>query len=343
MIDDLKKFIVEAEQKIAQAESREELENLRVELLGRKSFLSSVSARMRDLPSESRAEVGKLLNEARKRCEHLIGEKESATQTEASKESVDLTVSLEHVPCGSIHPVSAMIEKICAVFQELRFDIYEGNEVEDEFHNFEALNIAKDHPSREDFDTFFLRAQEGAGGKWLLRSHTSPAQIHVMQKNKPPFAFVVPGKVYRPDAVDASHSYVFHQVEGFAVDTHLNFSHLKGVLYHFARRLFGKDCSLRFRPSFFPFTEPSAEVDVSCFICGGKGCSLCSQKGWLEVLGCGMIHPHVLASCDIDSRKYQGFAFGMGVERLTLLRLGINDIRLLFENDERFLKQFYEV
>lgn len=337
MIDDLRKFIVEAEQRITQTESREDLEKLRVELLGRKSFLSSVSAQMRDLPPESRAEVGKLLNEARKRCEQLFAEKESAAHTETPKEAADLTASLERVPCGSIHPVSAMIENICAVFKELRFDVYEGNEIEDEFHNFESLNIAKDHPSREDFDTFFLQVPEGAGGKWLLRSHTSPAQIHVMQKNKPPFAFVVPGKVYRPDAVDASHSYVFHQVEGFAVGTDLNFAHLKGVLYHFARRIFGKNCALRFRPSFFPFTEPSIEVDVRAV---GADVPEKLRDKWIELGGAGMIHPQVLENCGLDSKKYRGWAFGPGLDRIAMLKWAIDDVRLMHSADLRFVNQF---
>lgn len=341
MHERLSEYIRKTEERIGNASS-EEIEPLRVEILGRKSFLSEVSAQMRTLPAEQRGPVGKLLNEAKQRFSQLLDSKAAGKKT-ADASQPDLTVSLERVASGSMHPVSSMLEKICSVFTELRFGIYEGQEVEDEFHNFEALNIATDHPSREDFDTFYLKLKESKGGKRLLRSHTSPSQIHVMQKHRPPFAFIVPGKVYRPDAVDASHSYVFHQVEGFAVGRDINFSHLKGVLYHFAQRLFGDDCALRFRPSFFPFTEPSAEVDVSCFVCKGKGCPLCSRKGWLEVLGCGMIHPHVLTSCSIDPRHYQGFAFGMGVERLTLLKLGINDIRLLFENDERFLRQFYEV
>jgi len=343
MKERLIKFTQEAQKRIALAGGSEDLEQLRIELLGRKSFLSEVSSAMRALSGQERAEVGKLLNDAKRTIADLLAKKQENAGASAGGSSFDPTIPFPVQPNGSIHPVSAMIASICAVFKELRFMIYEGNEIEDEYHNFEALNIAKDHPSREDFDTFFLQLPEGPRGKYLLRSHTSPSQIRVMQKHKPPFAFIVPGKVYRPDAVDASHSYVFHQIEGFAVDTAINFSHLKGILYHFAQKTFGSDVALRFRPSFFPFTEPSAEVDISCIVCKGKGCSLCSRKGWLEVLGCGMIHPHVLSSCNVDPTRYQGFAFGMGVERIALLKLGIPDIRLLFENDERFLKQFYEI
>lgn len=343
MTEALKKFLREAEQKIRAVVSEEELEKLKSELLGRKSFLAEIAAGMKSLPAESRAEVGRLLNEAKHTLTALIEGKKSGNTGAVKKDAVDITLSLPGQLPGSIHPISSMIARICGVFKELRFSIYEGNEVEDECHNFEALNIPKDHPSRDDFDTFFLNVKEGSGGKFLLRSHTSPSQIRLMQKSSPPFAYLVPGKVYRPDAVDASHSYVFHQIEGFAVDKTINFSHLKGVLYHFARKVFGDDVRLRFRPHFFPFTEPSAEVDVSCFICGGKGCSVCSRKGWLEILGCGMIHPNVLNYSGIDPGEFQGFAFGMGVERITMLKLGIDDIRLFFENDIRFLRQLYEI
>ncbi len=343
MREELKKFLSDAEKRIREIVSEEELEKLKTEILGRKSFLSEVAAAMKSLPAESRAEVGKLLNEAKNTLTALIEGKKDGIAVSERKGEIDITLSLPGQEPGSIHPLSSMIDRICAVFKELRFNIYEGSEVEDEYHNFEALNIPKDHPSRDDFDTFFLNLKEGPEGKFLLRSHTSPSQIRLMQKSTPPFAYLVPGKVYRPDAVDASHSYVFHQIEGFAVGKDIRFSHLKGTLYHFARKIFGEDVRLRFRPHFFPFTEPSAEVDISCFICKGKGCAVCSRKGWLEILGCGMIHPNVLTSSGLSPAEYQGFAFGMGVERIAMLKLGINDIRLFFENDNRFLKQFYEV
>jgi phenylalanyl-tRNA synthetase alpha chain len=247
------------------------------------------------------------------------------------------------------------MQQICDIFIQMGFHSIEGPEVETEFNNFTALNIPLEHPSRDAFDTFYLRPQASgsklqakdacslkpeACGKLLLRSHTSPMQIRVMKKYAPPLAVIVPGRVYRPDAVDASHSFMFHQVEGFLVDTDVKFSDLKGVLTLFSKSLFGEDIKMRFRPHFFPFTEPSAEVDISCLMCKGKGCSACGRKGWLEVLGSGMIHPNVFKHVGYDPKKYTGFAFGMGVERIAMLKYGINDIRLFFENDLRFLKQF---
>ena len=227
--------------------------------------------------------------------------------------------------------------EICDTFKGLGFKIFEGPEIETEYNNFEALNIPLEHPSRDAFDTFYLKSQKE---KLLLRSHTSPAQIRAMKACPPPLAVVVPGRVYRPDAVDASHSFMFHQVEGFAVSEHIRFSDLKGVLVAFAQEMFGPKTRMRFRPSFFPFTEPSAEVDISCIICGGKGCSVCKKSGWLEILGCGMIHRQVFKSVGYDARRWRGFAFGMGVERIAMLKFGISDIRLFFENDIRFLDQF---
>ena len=229
-----------------------------------------------------------------------------------------------------------MIEEISTIFLSLGFRVVEGPEIETEFNNFTGLNIPLEHPSRDVFDTFYLKGKD----KLLLRSHTSPAQIRVMKAQKPPLAVVVPGRVYRPDAVDASHSFMFHQIEGFMVDEQIKFSDLKGVLEEFARAVFGNEIKMRFRPHFFPFTEPSAEVDISCIICKGKGCSVCGRKGWLEVLGSGMIHPNVFKNVGYGPKRYTGFAFGMGVERIAMLKHGINDIRLFFENDLRFLKQF---
>ena len=227
--------------------------------------------------------------------------------------------------------------EICDTFKGLGFKIFEGPEIETEYNNFEALNIPLEHPSRDAFDTFYIKSQKE---KLLLRSHTSPAQIRAMKACPPPLAVVVPGRVYRPDAVDASHSFMFHQVEGFAVSEDIRFSDLKGVLVAFAQEMFGSKTRMRFRPSFFPFTEPSAEVDISCIICGGKGCSVCKKSGWLEILGCGMIHRQVFKSVGYDVRRWRGFAFGMGVERIAMLKFGISDIRLFFENDIRFLDQF---
>jgi len=237
---------------------------------------------------------------------------------------------------GHLHPLTQVNDEICRIFNRIGFSIVEGPEIESEYNNFTGLNIPLEHPSREAFDTFYLKDYP----KMLLRSHTSPVQVRAMKKHKPPLAIIVPGKVYRPDAVDASHSFMFHQVEGFMVDKGIRFSDLKGILELFARTVFGDDIKMRFRPHFFPFTEPSAEVDISCIICKGKGCSVCGRKGWLEILGAGMIHPNVFKEVGIDPKKYNGFAFGMGVERIAMLKYGINDIRLFFENDLRFLKQF---
>jgi phenylalanyl-tRNA synthetase alpha chain len=240
-----------------------------------------------------------------------------------------------------------VIEEICDIFIRLGFVVAEGPEVETEFNNFTALNIPLEHPSRDMFDTFYLdtktsskKSQSTLKERLLLRSHTSPAQIRVMKSRRPPLAVIVPGRVYRPDAVDASHSFVFHQIEGFMVDYDVGFADLKGILQFFAQSIFGDGIKMRFRPHFFPFTEPSAEVDISCIICNGKGCSVCGRKGWLEILGSGMIHPNVFKQVGYDARKYTGFAFGMGVERIAMLKYGINDIRLFFENDLRFLRQF---
>ena len=262
----------------------------------------------------------------------------------AGDRTIDVTLPADKIYFGRKHILSAVSGKICSIFEKIGFVVAEGMEIEDEWHNFSALNLPLEHPSREAFDTFYLNidSRQDKSGKYLLRSHTSPSQIRVMEKVKPPLAIVSPGRVYRPDKVDAAHSFMFYQVEGFCVDEGINFAHLKGVLLHFAKSFFGKDVSLRFRPHFFPFTEPSAEVDVSCMICKGSGCSVCSYKGWLEILGCGMIHPNVLKSCGINPSKYSGFAFGMGIDRIAMLKYGINDIRLFYENDIRFLEQFYQ-
>jgi phenylalanyl-tRNA synthetase alpha chain len=237
---------------------------------------------------------------------------------------------------GRLHPVTQIMDKICNIFIQMGFQVVEGPQIENEYNNFTGLNIPLEHPSRDAFDTFYLKDTS----RLLLRSHTSPVQIRVMKSKKPPLAIIVPGRVYRPDATDASHLFMFHQIEGFMVDKNIKFSDLKGVLEVFTKGVFGEDIKMRFRPHFFPFTEPSAEVDISCTICKGQGCPSCGKKGWLEILGSGMIHPHVLKNVGYDPEKYTGFAFGMGVERIAYLKYGIKDIRLFFENDLRFLRQF---
>lgn len=340
MQEEFQKIKQEAEQEISQAKNLQELEALRVKFLGRNSFLANFSSRIPSLDISLRPLAGKLLNETKFFINNLLAERKESLKL--SEEKLDLDFPAFYLKKARLHPLTLIIREICNIFERLGFEIQEGREIEDEWHNFSALNIPLEHPSRDMFDTFYLDLPSG-NYKYLLRSHTSPSQIRLMKERKPPLAFVVPGRVYRPDNMDATHSFMFHQIEGFAVDKEISFSHLKGVLLYFARNLFSSQIKLRFRPSFFPFTEPSAEVDISCLFCGGEGCSVCKKSGWLEILGCGMIHPNVLEACGISPEKYQGFAFGMGVERIAMLKYRINDIRHFFNNDIKFLEQFYEV
>lgn len=311
-------------------------EALRVAYLGRKSGLNELFGRMAGFSKEDKAYWGKRLNEVKQKWVIAIDARLAGCS--AARSFCDVTVPAAVIETGSRHILSSTARDICMIFQHLGFIVSSGNEIEDEWHNFTALNIPLDHPSRDAFDTFYV---DTGCGTHVLRSHTSPSQARVMKSRKPPMAVVSLGRVYRPDAVDACHSFMFHQIEGFAVDTTISFAHLKGVLLHFARSYFGAQVAIRMRPHFFPFTEPSAEVDVSCVFCPAHGkCSVCKGKGWIEIMGCGMIHPRVLQQCSIDTKKYRGFAFGMGVERIAMLKYGINDIRLFYENDLRFLEQF---
>jgi phenylalanyl-tRNA synthetase alpha chain len=350
MEQELRRIEEEFQKDLAQIKNSKDLEELRVKYLGRKADLTQLFSKIPALDKNDRGRWGRELNSFKQRISSLLEDK--LKMSGQKEEGIDLTFPAALIKKGSRHIISQVNEAICTIFEKLGFAVIEGAEIEDEWHNFTALNFPLDHPSRDAFDTFYLDLpalgagqSQRQGGKRLLRCHTSPSQIRIMQKEKPPIAAISPGRVYRPDEVDATHSFMFHQIEGFAVDTHIDFSHLKGVLLHFAREFFSKDVDLRFRPHFFPFTEPSAEVDISCIICGGerqagKKCSVCKDKGWLEILGCGMIHPNVLERCGIDSKKYKGFAFGMGVERIAMLKYGINDIRLFCDNDVRFLEQF---
>jgi phenylalanyl-tRNA synthetase alpha chain len=343
----------EAKGQIEAAADRAALENLRVKYLGRRGLLQDFMSKIPTLPVEERRGYGAGLNALKNKIVAWIADKEAsldASATTSGASYCDLTLPGKKPVLGKLHPLTQVETQICDIFTRLGFQIFRGPEIETEYHNFEALNIPCDHPSRDAFDTFYIKnsPQENIKNhgpstmdhRLLLRSHTSPAQIRAMKAAKPPVAVIMPGRVYRPDAVDASHSFMFHQVEGIAVDSAIRFSDLKGVLIAFAREMFGPDTKLRFRPSFFPFTEPSAEVDVSCFLCGAKGCSVCKKSGWIEILGCGMMHPHVLKSGGYDPRRWRGYAFGMGVERIAMLKFGIHDIRLFFENDVRFLEQF---
>ncbi|MCK5014737.1 MAG: phenylalanine--tRNA ligase subunit alpha [Candidatus Omnitrophica bacterium] len=332
-------------QKIAEAADARTLEAVRVEYLGKKGKLTAMYANLAVLSKEQKPEEGKRINEFRNTVTQLIEEKKNeiaAKARQGSQKQLDVTIPGVAHPVGHAHILTQTIDDICSTFEQMGFAVQEGPEIETEFNNFTALNIPEDHPSRDGFDTFYLKEPDPTDKKvnLLLRSQTSPVQIRIMKEYKPPLAFVVPGKVYRPDAVDASHSFMFHQIEGLLVDKDVKFSDLKGLLTVFLKRLFGEKIKMRLRPHFFPFTEPSAEVDIACYICGGKGCSVCGRKGWLEIMGCGMVHPRVFKAVGYPKRKYTGLAFGLGVERMAMLKHGIHDIRLFYENDVRFLEQF---
>ncbi len=350
MLEQLKSLKENALSEIKNAQDAETLEALRAKYLGRKGDLAKLTEQIPSLSQEQKPAAGKMFNEIKILLTEEIAKKQNEVtqqkKTTSPSETLDLTMPGLNFGTGHIHLITQTLRDICDVFTHMGFAVVEGPEIETEYNNFEALNIPLNHPSRDAFDTFYvdpaLSSTEGIERKGgvLLRSHTSPVQIRYMKKRSPPFAIVAPGRVYRPDATDASHSFMFHQVEGLMVDKEVSFAHLKGVLLEFAKIFFGEETKLRFRPHFFPFTEPSAEVDIACLICKGQGCSVCSQKGWLEILGSGMVNPAVFKAVGIDNEKYTGFAFGMGVERIAMLKYGIRDIRMFFENDLRFLEQF---
>jgi phenylalanyl-tRNA synthetase alpha chain len=314
------------------------LDQLRVRYLGKKGLLTELTRNLGSLSPEERPRFGAALNEVKTKIEDLINNKKSILENAAVSqklkgEVLDITLPGVGVKRGKLHPITQVMDELIDIFQRLGFSIAEGPEVETDYYNFEALNIPKDHPSRDMWSTLWIDEER------LLRTHTSPVQIRVMEKQKPPLSVIMPGRVYRRDA-DITHSPVFHQVEGLLVDQNVTFGDLKGVLTAFLHSVFGKNKKVRFRPSYFPFTEPSAEVDVECVMCGGRGCRTCSNTGWLEILGSGMVDPNVFKHVKYDPEKYTGFAFGMGVERIAMLKFGIDDIRLFFENDLRFLRQF---
>lgn len=339
MKEELGKLTAEAKHKIEEADNLSRLEQIRIDYLGRKGCLNLFFKKLGQLPPEDRALMGQLINQSKEELSQALTRKKETIANllqaeELEQERIDITLPPPMPASGKRHPITRTINDIVHIFSRFGFQIAEGPEVELEYYNFDALNIPKDHPSRDMHDTFYIRPGI------LLRTHTSPIQIRVMEQGQPPFRIIAPGRAYRRDATDASHSPVFHQIEGFLVDEETTFSDLKGILNAFVKEFFGKQSVLRFRPSFFPFTEPSAEIDISCVICDGKGCSVCSQTGWLEILGAGMIDPEVFRIVKIDSERYLGFAFGMGIERVAMLKYGINDIRLFYENDLRFLEQF---
>ncbi len=339
MKDQLKNVALSAQQALESVKDQQELEALRVRFLGKKGELTAILKQMGSLSAEERPVIGQLANETRAQIEAVIAEKSAEFKSAAAaeklgKETIDVTMPGAKSVMGKKHPLNLVLDEIKEIFLGMGFDVAEGPEVELDYYNFEALNIPKDHPARDTQDTFYIT------DNILLRTQTSPVQVRTMEKQKPPIRVISPGRVFRSDAVDATHSPVFHQIEGLVVDKGVTMGDLKGTLADFAKRLYGEDAVVRFRPHHFPFTEPSAEMDTMCFGCGGKGCRLCKGEGWIEILGCGMVHPKVLANCGIDPEEYSGFAFGMGLERLVMRRFNIDDLRLFYENDQRFLDQF---
>ena len=316
-----------------------DIEQIKVMYLGKKGELTQVLRGMGSLSAEERPIIGQLANEVRADIEALIEEKsaqlkQKKLELKLRSEKLDVTVDGKFTPIGRIHPLTQVQRELENIFVGMGFQIVEGPEVEYDYYNFQALNIPENHPARDTQDTFYIT------DNILLRSQTSPVQVRTMEKQKPPIRIISPGRVYRSDAVDATHSPLFHQLEGLVVDKGITMGDLKGTLELFAKNMFGEKTKLRFRPHHFPFTEPSAEVDVSCFVCGGCGCRLCKGEGWMEILGAGMVHPNVLRGCNIDPDEYSGFAFGLGIERVVMTKYGIDDMRLLYENDTRFLEQF---
>jgi phenylalanyl-tRNA synthetase alpha chain len=336
--DEILQLHDQAKAAIADASTVERLEQVRVAVLGRKSRLTQLMRDVSNLPPDQRPEAGKVVNEVKRALAEALEQRHNRLEAESRTRQiaggrVDITLPGRTAPLGRRHPLMQVLQEIEDIFLSMGFAVALGPEIENDFNNFAALNFPDEHPARDMQDTFYL------GGGWLLRTHTSPVQIRTMLAAPPPLAIIAPGRVYRADA-DVTHSPQFHQVEGLLVDRRITLGDLKGVLQAFAHRMFGAQYRVRFRPSFFPFTEPSAEVDIGCVICGGSGCRVCGSTGWLEILGAGMVHPAVFENVGYDSEKWTGFAFGMGVERIAMLKFGIGDIRLFFENDMRFLSQF---
>ena len=339
MKDTILKIKENAKNEIKKADNLQILNDVRVKYLGKKGELTVVLRGMGALTPEERPIIGSLVNEARDEIENEIQLKEKELKAEIlkeklEKEKIDITMPSKKIELGSVHPITAIIDNVKEIFLGLGYEVVDGPEIEKAIYNFDKLNTPPDHPARDVQDTFYITDDI------VLRSQTSPVQARVMETQKPPIKIICPGKVYRSDSVDATHSPVFHQIEGLVVDKNISMSDLKGTLETFARKCLGENTQIRFRPHHFPFTEPSAEADVSCFVCKGKGCRVCKNEGWIELLGCGMVHPNVLENCGIDPNIYSGFAFGFGVERIAMAKYGIDDMRLLYENDVRFLKQF---
>lgn len=346
MIEKLADIKSKALDELSSLADSNELEVWRVRYLGKKSELTQILRGVASLSPEQRKTVGASANELRSNLEVLYSENKDALKEQAfqdvettAKGYKDISLPGRPIPLGRLHPITQTVNEICGIFVALGFQVVEGPEVEWDYYNFEALNIPPDHPARDMWDTLWIDTESGQR-PMLLRTHTSPMQIRVMEQTQPPVRVVVPGKVYRYEATDATHESMFYQLEGLAVDEYITFADLKGTLYEFAKRLFGKERRVRFRCDYFPFVEPGVEMAIDCFICGGKGCRLCSGTGWIEILGAGMVHPDVLRRVNYDPEVYTGFAFGLGLERIHMLRYGIEDIRLFYSNDLRFLRQF---
>lgn len=329
---------IHEEIKSAAPANAEELEQFRIKYLGSKSVLKDLFGFMGQLPNERKKEYGQLMNTLKAAAEGKLEELKAAFESGSSstKEIPDLTAPGYQFPLGTRHPLAIIKNRIIEIFNRVGFVVAEGPEIEDDWHNFTALNTPADHPARDMQDTFFLTEDK----QWMLRTHTSSVQIRKMESEKPPMKYIFPGRVFRNETISARAHCTFHQVEGLYIDENVSFADLKQTMLYFAQEMFGRNVEVRFRPSFFPFTEPSAEVDISCFVCGGSGCPVCKHSGWVEIGGCGMVDPAVMENCKIDTKKYTGFAFGMGIERITMLKYQVNDLRLFFENDIRFLKQF---
>ena len=338
MIETIDKRRQDFDSRIRSASAPEPLKQLRIDFLGKKGCVQALMKELRQAAPEEKRQRGKLINDFKQYVENQLKDKEeelgkSPKRQPSKSETFDTTLPGRREISGTLHPITQVMEEINSIFLGLGFQVEEGPEIETDYYNFEALNIPKDHPARDMQDTFYVE------GEAVLRTHTSPVQIHVMEDREPPLRIIAPGRVYRCDS-DISHTPMFHQIEGLMVDENVSFSHLKGIMSIFLQEVFGEDTKVRFRPSFFPFTCPSAEVDIQCVICSGKGCRVCSQTGWVEILGAGMVDPAVFKFVNYDAEKWTGFAFGLGIERISMLKYGINDIRLFFENDLRFLKQF---
>ena len=337
--EDLEKIRLQAKEALENAKTSEDINRIRVDILGKKGALTGILRGMKDVSKEDRPKVGQMVNDVRAKIETRLEEaqkeiEEKALELRLASETIDVTLPSRRMKRGHLHPNTVALREIEDIFIGMGYEVVDGPEVEKDYYNFEALNIPADHPAKDEQDTFYIN------GDMLLRTQTSGVQIHEMEKGRIPIRMIAPGRVYRADEVDATHSPVFHQVEGLVVDKGITFADLKGTLAEFAKGVFGEKTQVRFRPHHFPFTEPSAEMDISCFKCGGKGCSFCKGEGWIEILGCGMVHPHVLEMCHIDPEEYSGFAFGIGLERIALLKYEIDDMRLLYENDVRFINQF---